>query len=133
MTHTKKSQPQDSNVKKDFADYFTQIPLIISLLCDPYEEKLWSVYRRLAGSSHDKCYVSNPQLAILARMSEKRVAKCRTSLIEKGLIEGKLQHDDGTDPIWNIVIPDLWSRNTQLGDICPTVDDQIAFIKKHSK
>jgi hypothetical protein len=132
MAQSRKPKTQDSNIEKDFTDYFTQTPLIVSLLCDPFEEKLWSVCHRLAHVGSES-YISTPKLAILAHMSEDQVVKCRKSLIGKGLLEGELHQDEGANPTWHMVIPDLWHRNAQLVEIYPTIDDQIAFIEEHLK
>ena len=101
--------------------YFVIIPQIVwALAHDTYDLALWYVVKMIAGDAGE-CYVTTRDLATLAMMSTGKVTECRRRLLKNGLLAGKMRRDPGyPQPVWHLVIPDLWKRNVQwraeLGD-----------------
>ena len=92
--------------------YRIEIPQIVWSICaDTYEFTLWTVVKMIAGEAGE-CYLSTDDLAAAAMMSTGKASQCRKSLIKKGLIEGEIRKDPGyPQPVWHLMIPDLWPRN----------------------
>lgn len=78
--------------------YFTITPRLVWVLSrDPYDYTLWGVIKDIAGKKGE-CYLSTPDLATLAMMSEGKVSTSRAYLIEKGLLKGQIKRDPGQTP-----------------------------------
>ena len=112
--------------------YFTMIPNFLLLLCDPFEYKLYSVYKSLAGEDGE-CWLSTPQLAARCGMSEGKVTECRTSLMKKGLIEGNMRQDPGYLPLWHITISNIWERNYKWAELYPDQEAINRFAMDHKE
>jgi len=104
----------DNKIKDRSNDriYRIETPQIVWSICaDIYEFMLWTVIKMIAGEAGE-CYLSTDDLAAAAMMSTGKASQCRKSLIKKGLIEGEIRKDPGyPQPVWHLMIPDLWPRN----------------------
>jgi len=116
---------KDTTVEHDNTDrrYFTLMPNSVwKKASDPYELTFWTVVKLVAGEDGD-VNLSTEELAALAMMSVGMASRCRSSLIRKGLLDGKIVNEQ-----WRLWIPDLWKRNAEESttDIA-TLLDKIAW------
>jgi hypothetical protein len=110
--------------------YFTVSPrLVWALSRDPYDYTLWGVIKDVAGEE-GKCYLSTPQLATLAMMSEGKVQDCRAYLIQAGLLRGELRRDPGyPQPVWHMAIPDIWAKSFKWAEEHSSMQERIDYKK----
>jgi len=95
-------------------EYYTQVLQIVWMLCrTPQDFSLWHVVKMVAHSRDTReCVLSTSDLATMAMMSSGKVTDSRNFLIEVGLLEGELRRDPGyPQPVWHLIIPDLWEDN----------------------
>ncbi|MCL4560882.1 MAG: hypothetical protein M1281_09740 [Chloroflexi bacterium] len=111
--------------------YFTIVPRYIwAVARDPYDFMLWSVIKDIAGEKGE-CFLSTPQLATLAMMSEGKVQDCRAYLIQKGVLTGEVRQDPGYPyPVWHLSIPNVWEKNLLWAKHHITINSRIEY--KHS-
>ena len=114
--------------------YFTLTPRVVEMLCDDvYELALWQVIKTIAGEKGE-CYIATQDLATLAMQSTGRASQSRKRLIKKGLLQGEIRRDPGyPQPVWHLVIPDLWERNLELIKKYPKIKDRITFKEQQKK
>jgi len=107
MSETNELQDRSGDKK-----YFIQIPQIVWGLCqDTYELVLWATIKMIAGEKSE-CFLSTRQLADAAMMSMGKTSECRRQLLRLGFLEGEKRQDPGyPQPVWHLIIPDLWERN----------------------
>lgn len=111
--------------------YFTIVPRYVwAVARDPYDFMLWSVIKDIAGEKGE-CYLSTPQLATLAMMSEGKVQDCRAYLIQQGVLTGEVRQDPGYPyPVWHLSIPNVWEKNLLWAKQHITLTSRIEY--KHS-
>jgi len=106
---------EKNRVKNNSGDhfYFTQTPRIVwAFSRTPYDLALWQTIKDIAGDNGE-CYISTPDLAILAMMSVGQCSESRTYLLKCGLLQGEVRKDPGYPlAVWHLSIPDLWEKST---------------------
>jgi hypothetical protein len=122
-----------SSPKKD-KNNFTMLPKIVwAKARDPYDVCFWSTVMSIAGEDGE-CFLSIPDLAILAMMSESKVIDCRKFLINKGLLEGEIRKDIRfASAVWHLRVPNLWSENSKWSEDHKYIESRIAFKKKQHR
>jgi hypothetical protein len=108
-------EKENNNVKNNSGDhhYFTQTPRIVwAFSRTPYDLTLWQTIKDIAGDNGE-CYISTPDLAVLAMMSAGQCQESRAYLLECGLLTGDIRKDPGYPlAVWHLSIPDLWEKST---------------------
>ncbi len=106
---------EKNRVKNNSGDhhYFTQTPRIVwAFSRTPYDLALWQTIKDIAGDNGE-CYISTPDLAVLAMMSVGQCSESRAYLLKCGLLEGQVRKDPGYPlAVWHLSIPDLWEKST---------------------
>jgi hypothetical protein len=118
------------NGSKDHT-YFTISPRIVWALCrNPFDFALWQTVKDIAGDSKE-CFISSPDLAILAMMSVGQIDNSRKYLITVGLLEGEVRRDPGYPlPVWHLRVPDLWEKSTVWSVDHQTIRSRIDFKRQ---
>jgi len=123
-------EPNKTRVKNNSGDhfYFTQTPrLVWALSRTPYDIALWQTIKDIAGENGE-CYISTPDLAILAMMSVGQCSDSRAYLLNEGLLEGEIRKDAGYPlAVWHIRVPDLWLRSTEWSSKFKSIDSRVKF------
>ncbi|MBK8467710.1 MAG: hypothetical protein IPL32_17995 [Chloracidobacterium sp.] len=112
---TPENNEEKNRVKNDSGDhhYFTQTPRIVwAYSRTPYDLALWQTIKDIAGDNGE-CFISTPDLAVLAMMSVGQCSESRNYLLKCGLLVGEIRKDPGYPlAVWHLSIPDLWEKST---------------------
>jgi len=113
--------------------YFVLTPRVVWALCgDPYEYTFWCIVKDIAGKKR-QCIISTPDLATLTMMSTGKAQQVRASLIEKGLLKGRIVKDPGyPQAVWHLSIPDLWKVNVEWSERFLAIRDRIEYKSKQA-
>lgn len=121
---------ENNRVKNDSGDhhYFTQTPRIVwALSRTPFDLALWQTVKDIAGENGE-CYISTPDLAVLAMMSVGQCHESRAYLMDCGLLKGEKRKDPGYPlEVWHLSIPDLWEKSTAWSASHKSIYTRIAY------
>ena len=118
-----------NRVRDDSGDrkYWVQTPMLVwALVDDPFSLALWITIKSICGEDRE-CTLSTEDLATLSMMSVGKVSQCRARLIEVGLLDGEVRKDpEYPQPVWHLVIPDVWATNVEWAKQHQTIRARIA-------
>jgi len=125
--HTRlKNESNDRN-------YFVMVPGSVLLQTDPYECRLYSIIKMVAGENGE-CILNTKELALLCGFGHGTVSEARQRLIEKGLIAGAFKKDEGfSQPVWHLSVVDVWEENGVFMAKIKRLKQKIEYMKMQLK
>ncbi len=131
------NEPEENNrVKNDSGDhhYFTQTPRIVwAYSRTPYDLALWQTIKDIAGDNGE-CFISTPDLAVLAMMSAGQCHESRAYLLKCGLLTGDVRKDPGYPlAVWHLSIPDLWEKSTAWSAKHKSISSRLTYKGEQRK